>query len=547
MDTLLDISDLRIAFGGSNGKERFLAVDGVNLQINRGESLVLLGESGSGKTLVACATMRLLPSAARVLSGTVNLGGNDLFTLPESKMRRIRGRRIAMIFQDPQSSLDPVISVGSQIDEALRCHVGLSRTERIERIESLLKSVGITESSRRRREYPHQFSGGQLQRIMLAIALAGEPDLLIADEPTTALDVTIQQQILVLLKRLQHKTGMAMLFITHDLGVTAQVADRIAVMRRGDIVETFPRDALLDGNRHEYTESLIAALPECVKRAAESELGTEAEADVLLEARGVKVYFPLRSGLLRRVVGYVKAVDGIEVVLREGQTLAMVGESGSGKSTTGRGLLGLLPITAGQVLYRGRDLAGLSRREWRELRGEVQIVFQDPYASMNPRMTVNEIIQEGIRVQNRLRGVVESTEVLERRVIDLLERVGLLAEHRLRYPHQFSGGQRQRICIARALAVRPRLVVFDEPTSSLDASVQAQILELLVDLRRDFKLTYLFITHNLGIVEYIAHEVAVMYQGKIVEHGEVRQVLGKPCHAYTQELLSAVPKISDGA
>lgn len=538
-ETLLEIKHLTTSIG--MGDNRNNVVDDVSFTINKGETFVLLGESGSGKSITALSMMRLLPTAATIQSGEVMLNGQNLFELPESKMRDIRGAKIGMIFQEPQSSLNPVLTAGQQISETLYRHKQLSKQDCIKRSIELLDAVGIPEPQRRINEYPHQFSGGMKQRIMIAMALAGEPDLLIADEPTTALDVTIQAQVLDLLCELQKKTGMAILFITHDLGVAAQMADYVAVMRTGKIVEAKDKTSLFATPEHPYTLQLFDAIPSWEKRQTEfgkDDVNADAQT-CLLEVNDLKVHYPIRKGIFKRVVGHVRAVDGVTLKLHAGETLAVVGESGSGKTTMGKGILQLLQTTAGEVFYQDTDLNHLDAATLRQKRSEIQIVFQDPYSSMNPRMMIKDIIQEGMLAQ----GVGNSREDRDEMTVELLEQVGLLAEHRLRYPHEFSGGQRQRICIARALAVKPKLIICDEPTSALDVSVQAQILALLRKLQKEYQLGYLFITHNISVVEYIAHTVAVMYKGKIVEQGDVEQVLIHPEHDYTKELLSAVPRI----
>lgn len=538
-ESLLSVNQLTTSIGA--GSDRVNVVDNVSFTINKGETFVLLGESGSGKSITALSIMRLLPSAADIASGEVILNGQNLFELPESKMREVRGAKIGMIFQEPQSSLNPVLTAGQQISETLFRHQKLSKLECIKRSIELLDAVGIPEPDRRINEYPHQFSGGMKQRIMIAMALAGEPDLLIADEPTTALDVTIQAQVLELLRKLQKDTGMAILFITHDLGVTSQMADHVAVMRTGKIVEAKDKASLFSKPEHPYTLQLFDAIPSWEKRQAESDIikfeGTDEQC--LLKVNDLKVHYPIKKGIFKRVVGHVRAVDGVTLKLHAGETLAVVGESGSGKTTMGKGILRLLQTTAGEVLYQDTDLSSLDAAALRQKRSEIQIVFQDPYSSMNPRMMIKDIVQEGMLAQ----GIGETLKERDQMTAELLEHVGLLPEHQLRYPHEFSGGQRQRICIARALAVKPKLIICDEPTSALDVSVQAQILALLRKLQKEYQLGYLFITHNISVVEYIAHTVAVMYQGKIVEQGDVEQVLMHPQNEYTKELLSAVPRI----
>ena len=602
---LLEVSGLRAWIGA--GETAVRAVDGVDLHIARGETLCLLGESGCGKSMTALAITRLLPEGGRILSGHVRLDGEDLLALPEAAMRRVRGGRIGMIFQEPQSALNPVLTIGRQIGEVLAVHGADTGHARV---LGLLEAVGIPDRERRYHEYPHQLSGGMKQRVMIAIAIAAGPSLLIADEPSTALDVTLQAQILELLKALQCERGMALLFITHDLGVVAQIADRVAVMYAGHIVETGARAAFFHSPAHPYSRKLFAAVPSTGKRgrvlavipgsvpamwrefpgcrfasrcdsawdtcwivppeilsvapdqAARCHLhdpryrGTRAapsgppvgpigEADLhpltvsgpLLEVEDVRVHFPIHKGLLRGIAGYVRAVDGVSLTIAPGTTLALVGESGCGKTTMGKAILRLLSATSGRVRFEGQDLTALRGRALRKRRAEMQVIFQDPYASMNPRMTVAAIIAEGMLAQGIDRGG------RERRVDELLAQVGLPAEVKHRYPHEFSGGQRQRICIARALAVRPKLLVCDEPTSALDVSVQAQVINLLKDLQARLGLAYLFITHNLAVVEYLAHRIAVMYLGRIVEEGTVEEVLETPKHPYTQALLSAVPEI----
>ena len=601
---LLQVDDLRTWF--TAGKRTVRAVDAVSLQIERGETLALLGESGCGKSITALSLLRLLPPAGRIVSGSVRLHGEDLLALPEVTLRRVRGSKIAMIFQEPMTSLNPVLSVGQQIAEPLVRHKGLSGESLKRRVLALLDGVGIPDPSRVHDVYPHQLSGGMKQRVMIAIALACEPELLIADEPTTALDVTIQAQVLDLLRDLQKKNGMAMLFITHDLGVVADIAHRVAVMYAGEIVETAPRAIFFGGALHPYSQKLFASLPnmtrrdqslavikgmvprldrpiqgcrfaercdeawercrneapawivedahgvrchlmtEARERHAESVVAASAmeaadsrpRAD-LLQVRDLQVHFPIRKGLFQRTVGFVKAVDGVSLDIRAGRTVALVGESGCGKTTVGKGILQLLPPTAGSVKFENAELVGMSPEGLRARRGQFQIVFQDPFSSLDPRMVVADILEEGMLAL----GIGANERARQAELDRLLTAVGLPAEAKYRYPHEFSGGQRQRIAIARALAVNPRLIVCDEPTSALDVSVQAQILNLLKDLQSRLGLAYLFITHNISVVEFLAQEVAVMYLGRIVESGPVDAVLRMPKHPYTQALLSAVPTI----
>lgn len=608
-DVLLSLRDLITCFDTPTGIVR--AVDGVSLDIHRGETVALLGESGCGKSMTAFSIMRLVPTpAGRISGGQVLLEGEDLLSLPEVAMRGVRGNRIAMIFQEPMTSLNPVLTVGEQIAESVRQHCGLKDDAVQARVIELLDAVGIPDPQRRVREYPHLLSGGMMQRIMIAIALAGEPDLLIADEPTTALDVTIQAQVLELLRDLQKKTGMAILMITHDLGVVSKMADRVAVMYAGEIVEQAHRDDFFAQARHPYSRKLFESLPNIDKRdhklaviegavpslarefsgcrfaercesawsfcqknvpqiyfpavdhqvrcflfdekqelpaAPENRMpaqeavaaGLNNHGEVLLQVDALKVHFPIQKGLFKRTVGQVYAVDDVSLTIGVGKTLALVGESGCGKTTIGKAILQLTRPTSGSVLFDGQDLTQLKGEALRLQRSEFQIIFQDPFSSMNPRMMVTDIIQEGM-----ISLVIESdAQARQLRVDELLAQVGLPPEAKHRYPHEFSGGQRQRICVARALAVKPRLIICDEPTSALDVSVQAQILNLLKGLQQEMALSYLFITHNLSVVAYLADEVAVMYLGRIVERGTVDDVLNQPRHPYTQALLSAIPVI----
>ena len=595
---MLEVTDLRLGFAA--GRRTLLAVDGISFTISRGETFALLGESGCGKSATAQGLMRLLPAAGRIVGGSVSLDGEDLLALAEADMRGWRGRRMAMIFQEPATSLNPVLTVGRQIGEVLERHLGLAGAAARERMLDLLRQVGIADPERRLDEYPFQLSGGMKQRVMIAIALAGEPELLIADEPTTALDVTVQAQILDLLAKLQVDRGMGMLLITHDLGVVARMAQRIGVMYAGELVEVASREDFFTTPRHPYTQALFAALPEvsrrgtalttipgqvpslaampagcrfaercpqvmpvCRERSPEWReatpghavrchwQGTTAAAEKspdftvdreisekteLLTVADLKVHFPIRKGILQRTVGHVFAVDGVSLTISPGRTLALVGESGCGKTTVGKALLQLIPPTAGSVRLAGEELVGLRGRRLRAVRRHLQMVFQDPFASLNPRLRIGEIIAEGI-------GALAAASAGQAPAVvrALLQQVGLPDDAVDRYPHEFSGGQRQRIAIARALAVQPELLVCDEPTSALDVSVQAQILNLLKQLQAELGVAYLFITHNFAVVEYLAHDVAVMYLGRIVEQGRAEEVLENPRHPYTQALLSAVP------
>ncbi len=604
---LLSVRKLRTGFAAADRVRT--VVDDVSFELAAGETLALLGESGCGKSATALSLLRLLPETGRLLGGAVAFEGRELLALPEAGMRAVRGGGIGMIFQEPATSLNPVMTVGRQISEVLARHLGLVGKAARERTLELLEAVGIADAVRRLDEYPFQLSGGMKQRAMIAMALAGDPRLLIADEPTTALDVTIQAQILDLLRRLQTERGMGMLLITHDLGVVAQTAQRVAVMYAGEIVEEAPREAFFMAPQHPYTQKLFSALPGMARRGGQLETiagqvpsqfeslsgcrfaarcpqawprchaevpawhhvgenhrlrchlpeaaaravvshavacGTLPDAAAhplpLLEVRDLCVYFPLRRGFLRRAAGFVRAVDGVSFNLGRARTLALVGESGCGKTSVGKAILQLIAPTSGSVQVHGRELSALSRRALRPLRRQLQMVFQDPFASLDPRLPVGEIIAEGMRAFAPAAG----KGARQAAIAALLEQVGLEAQAMYRYPHEFSGGQRQRIAIARALAVQPELLVCDEPTSALDVSVQAQILNLLKTLQDGLGLAYLFITHNFAVVEYLAHEVAVMYLGRIVERGRVDEVLRAPQHPYTQALLAAVPDIGGG-
>lgn len=535
---LLSVEQLSVSFNDTQN-----VVDNISFSINAGETFALVGESGSGKSITALSVLRLQPNQASMKAHSINLQGENLVHRSEMDLCKIRGRRIGLIFQDPMSSLNPVMTIGSQIAEVIKIHFNLP-SELIEaRVLELMQQVEIPDPEQRIKDYPHQLSGGQRQRVMIAIALAGKPDLLIADEPTTSLDVTIQAQILALLKNIQQKTGMALWLISHDLALVSTIADRVAVMQKGQIVESGSTYDLFLNPQHPYTQILLGALPS-IKNAGNTvhnDLAT-AESVPLLKVCDFKVYYPIRKGIFKRIVDYVKAVDGVSLEIHTGKTLALVGESGCGKTTLGKSLLNLIPASGGTVSLENIELQNLSGEELRKKRAKIQIVFQDPFSSMNPRMLVNDIIGEGIRA---LYPEINATE-RNSRVLSLLSQVGLPDDSALRYPHEFSGGQRQRICIARALAVEPKLIVCDEPTSALDVSVQAQIIQLLRKLQQEQGVSYLFITHDLAVVAEIADEVAVMYQGKIIEQGDVKQVLTRPAHPYTQKLLAAAPVLKMG-
>ncbi len=625
-DDILVAEGLHVALESDAGLVK--ALDGVRLSVARGETFALVGESGCGKSMTAMALMRLLPDNGRIDEGSVRLNEEELLILPESRMRERRGGKIGIIFQDPSTSLNPVLKVGDQIVETIVTHTPLRGAAARAKAIDWLNMVGIPEPERRIDNYPFQMSGGQKQRVMIAIALAAEPEMLIADEPTTALDVTIQAQILDLLKDLQQRLGMAMLLITHDLAVVSQMAHRVALMYAGQIVEVAEAEEFFASPLHPYAIKLFDALPESGKRnvplaaipgtvppltiqftgcrfsdrcnaavphchshvpelfgevrvvvpakvavdgpvathpvrcfiydpslplsqrphlpperiEALSETRVAASTDKLLEVRDLTVHFPIRKGVLRRTVGYVKAVDGISFSIAPGRTLALVGESGCGKTTSGKALLQLLRDQAeigGETFFNGERLDLLAGRDLQRARRGIQIIFQDPFASLDPRMRVADILEEGMIT---LRPEMDAQQ-RRARLATLLDQVGIRAEAMYRYPHEFSGGQRQRLAIARALAVEPELVVCDEPTSALDVSVQAQILNLLKELQRDLGIAYLFITHNIGVVEYLADDVAVMVKGKIVEQGLADQVLEHPAHEYTRALLAAVPRL----
>jgi peptide/nickel transport system ATP-binding protein len=612
---MLDIQDLEIGLDSDAGLVR--AVDGLRLAIQRGETFALVGESGCGKSMTALALMRLLPDNGRVLGGRVELGGSDTLALSEQAMRAVRGGRIGMIFQEPSTSLNPVMKVGDQIVEAIETHTPLRGAAARAKAIEWLQRVGIPEPERRIDEYPFRMSGGQKQRVMIAMTLATEPDFLIADEPTTALDVTIQKQILDLLRDLQREHGMGLLLITHDLGVVAGMAQRVALMYAGQIVEVAAADEFFRAPKHPYAQALLRALPDAGRRGealaaipgtvpaltqafdgcryaprcasamahcastvpALDGLGptrtvrcllyaadaaspgrpasptkdavpaarggiarAEASSTPRLDVRDLHVRFPIRKGLLQRVAGHFDAVAGVSFSIAPGRTLALVGESGCGKTTSGKAIVQLLRGQArveGEALFDGRNLFALEGDALHAARRDIQIIFQDPYASLDPRMRVFDILEEGLTA---LRPEMDAA-ARRKRLEQLADQVGLRREALDRYPHEFSGGQRQRIAIARALAVQPKLIVCDEPTSALDVSVQAQILNLLEELQRELGLAYLFITHNLGVVEYIADEVAVMRAGSIVEQGECAAVLQRPSHPYTQALLAAIPRM----
>ncbi len=529
---ILSVRDLSLVVDKTNE----LLLKSISFDIQAGEIFALVGESGSGKSLTSLAIMRLLPDALRVTAGDISLHQQSLFAIPEVQMQKIRGKSIAMIFQEPMTALNPVMTTGEQVAEVIRIHLGLENTAVKAKVISLFEEVGLKNAEQRYNWYPHQLSGGQKQRVMIAMALACEPDLLIADEPTTALDVTIQAQVLALLKQIRQDRGLSILFITHDMGVVAEMADQVAVIRDGEILEQAECDHFFTNPEHPYTQSLLKdAIPSKGRKTEEVN-----DVSKLLEITDLKVHFPIRKGLLQRTIGYVKAVDGVTLSIPKGKTLALVGESGSGKSTIGQAILRLIKKTEGKVSFDSIDLAQLTEKQLKPYRRKIQIIFQDPYSALNPRMTIGEIIREGM---NSLKVGPRDKTGQDARIKELLLKVDLEAEHAERYPHEFSGGQRQRIGIARALAVEPELIICDEPTSALDVSVRAQVLKLLSDLQQDYGVSYLFITHDLSIIPTIAHEVAVMKEGKIVEQGLVADIMKNPQQAYTQKLLASAPKL----
>ncbi|MFL6799590.1 MAG: ABC transporter ATP-binding protein [Xanthobacteraceae bacterium] len=524
---LLEVKDLSVTF--RHGTREVLAVDHVSFEIGKGETVALVGESGSGKSVTALSILKLLPyPSAQHPSGSVRFKGQELLGLAEEQIRHVRGNDITIIFQEPMTSLNPLHTIEKQIGEILLLHQGLEGEPARARIIDLLTQVGIPDPETRLKSYPHQLSGGQRQRVMIAVALANEPDLLIADEPTTALDVTVQAQILVLLKELQRRLGMAMLFITHDLGIVRKLADFVCVMKEGKIVEKGEVEQVFTDPQHPYTRALLAAEPK------PDPAPINAAAPVVLETRDLKVWFPIKRGLLRRVVGYIKAVDGISIAVRQGETLGVVGESGSGKTTLGLAILRLV-ASEGPIVFMGSKVNGLSFREMRPFRHHMQIVFQDPYGSLSPRMSVSDIIEEGLAVHHPKLG----PEQRQQRVVRALLDVGLDPDTRFRYPHEFSGGQRQRIAVARAIVLEPTFVVLDEPTSALDMLIQAQIVDLLRALQKRRDLTYMFISHDLRVVAALASRLVVMRNGKVVEEGPAAELFARPKSEYTRALLAA--------
>ncbi|MCQ8872602.1 ABC transporter ATP-binding protein [Mesorhizobium sp. LMG17149] len=535
-EPILDIANLCVSVRGEDGERE--VVSDLSLTLARGETLCIAGESGSGKSMTALAIMQLLPQpAARISSGKIHLGDTDLTILDERRMRRIRGDRIAMIFQEPMTSLNPVLSIGRQLTESIEAHTSLSQGEARQRAIEALKAVRISEAESRLKQFPHELSGGMRQRVMIAMALALEPDVLIADEPTTALDVTVQGEVLELLRDLQRQHGTSVILITHDMGVVAEMADRVIIMRHGRMVEEGRTADIFARPQADYTRELLAAVPRIgsgIGRQKSRDAETAMPANVA-EVNDLHVRFDLHGGFFGRVTRRVHAVEGVTFSIAPNETLALVGESGCGKSTTAKALAGLVPYS-GDIAIGGRNLSGLGRDERKAVRRDVQMIFQDPYASLDPRMRVGELVAEPLLIHG-----IASKQERSDRVAALFERVGLSADQMELYPHEFSGGQRQRVCIARALALRPKLIIADESVSALDVSVQARVLDLLKELQREFGVAYLFISHDMAVVENISDRVAVMYLGQIIEMGTRDQVFSNPRHPYTRRLIEAVP------
>ena len=530
-EPLLSICDLSIAFG--HGAREVLAVDRVSFDIRKGETMALVGESGSGKSITALSVMKLLPyPAAHHPSGSIKFQGRELLTMSEQQIRDVRGNDITIIFQEPMTSLNPLHTIEKQIREILMLHQGLNASAARAKIIELLGQVGIPDPAGRLGSYPHQLSGGQRQRVMIAMALANKPDLLIADEPTTALDVTVQAQILKLLKDIQTQLGMSMLFITHDLGIVRKLADRVCVMQRGKIVEQGEVERVFTAPEHPYTRALLAAEPKPDPALPRP------DAPIVIETKDLKVWFPVKRGVMRKVVGHIKAVDGVSIELRKGETLGVVGESGSGKTTLGLAILRLISST-GPIVFMGHAIEGLKFKQMRPFRHDMQIVFQDPYGSLSPRMAVSDIVEEGLWVHHP--GLSRTER--EQRVVAALTDVGLDPATRFRYPHEFSGGQRQRIAVARALALEPTFIVLDEPTSALDMLIQSQMVDLLRDLQKRHDLTYMFISHDLRVVAALASRLLVMRNGKMVEEGAAAELFKAPKTEYTRALFAAAFKL----
>ena len=526
-EPLLKVQNLSVDFSTPGGAVQ--AVKQVSFEVGKGETLALVGESGSGKSVSALSILQLLPyPVARHPNGSIRFEDQEMIGAPDSTLRGIRGNDIAMIFQEPMTSLNPLHTIEKQINEVLFVHKGLARRAARERTLELLNLVGLSDAEKRLNAYPHELSGGQRQRVMIAMALANEPKLLIADEPTTALDVTIQAQILELLDDLKQKFDMSMLFITHDLGIVRKMADRVCVMNQGEIVENGATEDIFKNPTHDYTRHLLDAEP------SGTALAPDHGAPKIMQANDLKVHFPIKAGLMRRTVDHVKAVDGITLEIREGQTVGVVGESGSGKTTLGLALLRLIS-SQGTIEFDGQNIEDMRTNELRPLRREMQVVFQDPYGSLSPRMSIAQIIEEGLKVH----GLGDNAAERDEKIVTVMQEVGLDPEVRHRYPHEFSGGQRQRVAIARALVLRPKFIVLDEPTSALDRSVQAQIIDLLRGLQEKYKLAYLFISHDLKVVRAISNHVIVMRDGKVVEQGPADEIFDRPGEDYTKALMAA--------
>jgi microcin C transport system ATP-binding protein len=526
-EPLLKVQNLSVDFSTPGGAVQ--AVKQVSFEVGKGETLALVGESGSGKSVSALSILQLLPyPVARHPNGSIRFEDQEMIGAPDATLRGIRGNDIAMIFQEPMTSLNPLHTIEKQINEVLFVHKGLARRAARERTLELLNLVGLSDAEKRLNAYPHELSGGQRQRVMIAMALANEPKLLIADEPTTALDVTIQAQILELLDDLKQKFDMSMLFITHDLGIVRKMADRVCVMNQGEIVENGATEDIFKNPTHDYTRHLLDAEP------SGTALAPDHGAPKIMQANDLKVHFPIKAGLMRRTVDHVKAVDGITLEIREGQTVGVVGESGSGKTTLGLALLRLIS-SQGTIEFEGQNIEDMRTNELRPLRREMQVVFQDPYGSLSPRMSIAQIIEEGLKVH----GLGDNAAERDEKIVTVMQEVGLDPEVRHRYPHEFSGGQRQRVAIARALVLRPKFIVLDEPTSALDRSVQAQIIDLLRGLQEKYKLAYLFISHDLKVVRAISNHVIVMRDGKVVEQGPADEIFDRPGEDYTKALMAA--------
>jgi microcin C transport system ATP-binding protein len=520
MSTILTVKDLNIHFGDNH------AVKGVNFDLKRGETVALVGESGSGKSVTALSTVKLIGGSAKV-SGSVKYGDTEMIDASDTDLRRVRGNDISFIFQEPMTSLNPLHTIEKQLGESITLHQGLRGDAARERIVDLLNKVGIRNPETRLRDYPHQLSGGQRQRVMIAMALANKPDLLIADEPTTALDVTIQAQILELLAEIQKSEGMGMLFITHDLGVVRAISDRVCVMQNGVIVESGPTGEIFDNPQHPYTKTLLSADP----KGKPDPIAPSAKTVVNVD--DIRVWFPITRGIMRRVVGHIKAVNDVSFAIRQGETLGVVGESGSGKTTLALAVMRLIK-SEGPIVFMGDNVDGLSNKKLKPLRRNMQMVFQDPYGSLSPRFTVEQIISEGLDVHGFNKGQ-DRRQVVK----DILEEVGLQTDMIDRYPHEFSGGQRQRIAIARAMILKPKLLILDEPTSALDKTVQVQIVELLRELQKKYGLAYLFISHDLRVVRALSHKVLVLRQGDVIETGAAEQIFDAPQTDYTKALIAA--------